>query len=144
LIENSAILNGFARRCNKIDWDNGDVYVDEIAMEFILSSRSPSSRKQAVNILTHLEKYASEVNPEIRSTYDALSNRCHPNFEGTFNPFVDLLDGKILLKEDPSIIEQAAISSCFPISIASVRIEAIKAVGAMMPSSVRNEIEGSR
>jgi hypothetical protein len=142
LIENAAILNGFERHCRqKLDCTETNVYVDEIAMKFILSSRANTSREQAVNILTHLDKYAKETNPSIRETYDHLSNWCHPNFEGTFNPFVEIIDGQMRPNDKPSVLDTVSISSCLPISIASVRIESVKAIAATLPSDIRQKIE---
>ncbi|MEN8873496.1 MAG: hypothetical protein ABF285_05400, partial [Pacificibacter sp.] len=60
---------------------------------------------------------------------------------GTFNPFVEIIAGQMRPNDKPSVLDTVSISSCLPISIASVRIESVKAIAATLPSDIRQKIE---
>ncbi len=65
-------------QCIRDDSANG---LDDHAMKFLLGSRWSDWEHSSVNILTAIDK-ADKALPGFRSSYDNLSEYCHPNYSG--------------------------------------------------------------
>lgn len=61
-------------------------YIQMTRDESLLNTLSEKKHKShtATNICTHIEKKLAKHNPAAKDTYDRLSGKCHPNYEGLF------------------------------------------------------------
>jgi hypothetical protein len=93
LTETVALTNDFAGKvCKRAKAGNLDA-IDEVTMRHTFATKLPrldgdvvDPAIQAVNVLTMVDKLDGVI-PGVRSTYDFLSEICHPNHFGTTQMF---------------------------------------------------------
>jgi hypothetical protein len=105
LLEDAAVLWGFNREMlpllEKRDVDS----IDALVFPKVFASRRPKDIKEfgeevrARNILTAIDKMG-ETHPNLRRTYDELSEVCHTNYLGVFSHFTDLFNDKRAVFDD--------------------------------------------
>ncbi|WP_375778578.1 hypothetical protein ACE103_05295 [Bradyrhizobium sp. ma5] len=92
--------------------------IDALVFPKVFATRRPSDIQEhgdefkARNILTAIDKMTVE-HPNIRRTYDDLSEICHPNSLGVFSHFADTFDDKRALFDDGQDMTEAAYTAFY-------------------------------
>lgn len=114
LLEDSAVLWGFNREALPLLERRDTDGIDALVFPKVFATRRTSDIEQhgeefkARNILTAIDKMTVE-HPNIRQTYDDLSEICHPNSLGVFSHFADLFDDKRAVFDDGQDMTEAAL-----------------------------------
>jgi hypothetical protein len=114
LLEDAATLWGFNRQILPL-LERRDVDgIDALVFPKVFASRRPKDIEKhgeefkALNILTAIDKMGAE-HPNLRRTYDELSEICHPNSLGVFSHFADTFDDKRAVFDDGQDMAAAAL-----------------------------------
>ena len=94
-----------------------------LTMKRLGSTRDPAKLKknlfhEATNISTFIDRL-SEKYPDANRVYDLLSQRCHPNMEGTFDAFVDEIDER---HEDIQLSDWSNLQQSFNLIVDVARL----------------------
>ncbi|MDR7865782.1 MAG: hypothetical protein RIN56_03135 [Sporomusaceae bacterium] len=90
--------------------------IDEYVKQYTFGQRLGENYPQAINVLTligHLEK----LQPGFRTTYDRLSEVCHPNYWGNIGGYTQLSDSEYIVRFKPDKVIISFMDSEMPVAL---------------------------
>jgi hypothetical protein len=114
LLEDAAVLWSFNREILPLLQRRDVDRIDALVFPKVFASRRPKDIEEhgeefrARNILTAIDKMGAK-HPNLRRTYDDLSEICHPNSLGVLSHFADTFDDKRAVFDDGQDMADAAL-----------------------------------
>ena len=116
-IETVALMGVFAIRISEYLMDESEEKLDQFLKSSLLGSKDNSTRIEAINILTFIDRVDKE-NPGFRKMFDDLSEMAHPNWAGTLASYGRFNEETITLHIERKAMQPPLIFGLLPLSSA--------------------------